>query len=260
MTRMYIKMITLFIGLWVLLAVTAFPVSALPMPAAEKGRVFDPAELLTPDEETALSARMEALSAEYRVELYFATYRADHVFDDYLGDKYCAEIRNLRSEDAVLLIVTYDELYDEYFYDMYTYGRADRRISGTEVDYILDKGAVYNNLKSGRVAEGSEAFFEWSGKAYEGRVGVSYAIIIPVCAVIGLLIGWGVCCGVSASYKRKHSSVDYPLDRFAKLDLTSESDTFVTKTVTRSRVPRSNASGGGGSSSHGGGGGHRGGR
>jgi hypothetical protein len=52
--------------------------------------------------------------------------------------------------------------------------------------------------------------------------------------------------------------VGYPLDRYAKLELTHESDSYVTEHTTRTYSPRSSGSGGG--SRHGGGGGHRGGR
>ena len=63
------------------------------------------------------------------------------------------------------------------------------------------------------------------------------------------------------AYKMKKKSVDYPLDRYAKLDLTHQSDRFVREYVTRTYSPRSSGGGGGGGGGrHGGGGGHRGGR
>ena len=64
--------------------------------------------------------------------------------------------------------------------------------------------------------------------------------------------------GVVAAYKHKKASVDYPLDRYATLELTKEKDSFVRQYTTRTYSPRSSSSGGG--SRHGGGGGHRGGR
>jgi hypothetical protein len=64
---------------------------------------------------------------------------------------------------------------------------------------------------------------------------------------------------VYASYKAKKKSVDYPLDQFAKLELTSQDDVFVGSFVTK-RVIQSSGGGGGGGSSRGGGGGHAGGR
>ena len=83
-------------------------------------------------------------------------------------------------------------------------------------------------------------------------------IAAGVCLI--LVIALAVCGGVVASYKKKRASVDYPLDQYAKLDLTLDRDRFVREHTTRTYVPRSNGSGGGGGSRHGGGGGHRGGR
>ena len=127
------------------------------------------------------------------------------------------------------------------------------------LDYILDTSDVYYSLKGGEVYEGAVAFFELSAKAYAGRVGVSWAVIIAVSAVISLLIALGVRAAVVADYKKKKASVDYPLDTYARLELTREKDSFVREYTTRTYVPRSNGGSSGGGR-HGGGGGHRGGR
>lgn len=231
----------------------------MPLSAAEGSeRVYDPASLFNGTEATALATRMDELSRSYGVEFYLATYQAHGRYDDYIGDEYCRDIRNLKGMDAVLLIVTYDEWDGEYYYDMYTYGQANYAISQKEVNYILDKYEVYNNIKSGYVSEGVEAFFDWSGKAYEGRVGAPPALIITISAIIALVIALIARAGVVAAYKHKKASVDYPLDRYATLELTREKDSFVRQYTTRTYSPRSSSSGGG--SRHGGGGGHRGGR
>lgn len=221
-------------------------------------RIYDPAALLNTPEATSLATRMDELSRSYGVEFYLATYQAHGRYDDYIGDEYCRDIRNLKGTDAVLLIVTYDEWDGEYYYDMYTYGEANYAINQKEVNYILDKYEVYNNIKSGYVAEGVEAFFTWSAKAYEGRVGAPPAMIIIISAIISLVIALIARAGVVAAYKHKKASVDYPLDRYATLELTREKDSFVRQYTTRTYSPRSSSSGGG--SRHGGGGGHRGGR
>ena len=226
---------------------------------AEAGRVYDPEGMLDPTEQAALATLLEELSAEAGVELYMATYVADDRYDDFYGDDYCTRVKNLRSTDAVLLVVTYEKLNRTYYYNMYTYGEANYAISQKEVNYILDTSDVYNNLKGGYVYEGSVAFFEMSATAFTGRVGAPWAVIIVISAVISLIIALAVRAGIVASYKKKKASVDYPLDRFAKLDLTHESDRFVREYTTRTYSPRS-SSGSSGGGRHGGGGGHRGGR
>ena len=79
------------------------------------------------------------------------------------------------------------------------------------------------------------------------------------CGSISIGIAFAVRGAVIAVYRKKKASVDYPLDRYARLELTHESDAFVREYTTRTYSPRSSGSSGGGSR-HGGGGGHRGGR
>lgn len=242
------------------LTLLALPTAAASDYVPTSHRVYDPAGLFDPAEQATLAEHLNTLSDTSGAQLYLATYRASGWSDDFIGDEYCATVRRLDRENAVLLIITFDTRDGLYYYDMYTYGRADSAISSKEVDYILDRDEVYDNLKGGRLLDGATAFFDLSVKAYEGRVGVSYAVIIPVAAVLGVLIGVLVAWGVASSYSRRHPTVDYPLDRYARLELTAESDTFAGKAITRTYVPRSNGGGGGGGSRHGGGGGHRGGR
>ena len=233
----------------------------LPTAAAYTPRVYDPDGLLSASETDNLTERLNDLSAEHGVELYLATYVADNRFDDFYGDDYCVSVKDLRGEDAVLLVVTLELSNRTFYYNMYTYGEANYAISQKEVDYILDSRGVYNNLKSGYLADGAASFFDQSAKAFTGRVGVSWSLLIIISAFIALLISLAVCAGVVSAYKRKRAAVDYPLDRYAKLDLTHQSDRFVREYVTRTYSPRSNGGGGGGGGGrHGGGGGHRGGR
>lgn len=246
------KSAVLLLTLLCLVAVLAFPA------AAKETRVYDPSSMLTESEAASLAARMDELSSEYGVEFYFATYVAENRYDDFYGDDYCTRVQNLKGTDAVLLVVTYEKFNRTYYYNMYTYGDANYDINQKEVNYILDDYDVYYNLKGGEIHDGAKAFFELSATAFEGRLGAPWILVILVSAVIALIIGLAVCAGVVASYKKKRASVDYPLEHFAKLELTKEKDSFVREYTTRTYVPRS--SGGGGGSRHGGGGGHRGGR
>ena len=230
----------------------------LPLSAAESVRVYDPAKMLTAAESTQMAALLDRLSTEHGVELYLATYLADGPYDDFYGDDYCHRVKNLKSTDAVLLVVTYERLNDTYYYDMYTYGEANYAINQKEVNYILDDYDVYDNLKGGRVYDGCEAFFTLSAEAFTGRVGMAWSVIIFLSAAISVGIAFAVRGAVIAVYRKKKASVDYPLDRYARLELTHESDAFVREYTTRTYSPRSSGSGGG--SRHGGGGGHRGGR
>ena len=230
----------------------------LPLSAAESERVYDPSEMLNATEAAELTALLNRLSTEHGVEMYLATYLAKGPYDDFYGDDYCHRVKDIEDTDAVLLVVTYERLNDTYYYDMYTYGEANYAISQKEVNYILDDYDVYDNLKGGNVYDGCEAFFTLSAEAFTGRVGMAWSIIIFLAAAISIGIAFAVRGAVIAVYRKKKASVDYPLDRYARLELTHESDAFVREYTTRTYSPRS--SGGGGGSRHGGGGGHRGGR
>ena len=232
---------------------------ALPT-AAEENRVYDPSGMLTDAEASALATRLDELSENADVELFFATYEAYGPQDDFYGDDYCTRVQNLNGTNAVLLVVTYERLNNTYYYNMYTYGDANFAISQKEVGYILDTYAVYYNLKGGEVYEGAEAFFELSAQAFAGRVGAPWILVIGVSAVISLIIAFAVRGVVVAVYRKKKATVDYPLDRYAKLELTHETDHFVTEHTTRAYSPRSSGGRGGSGGRHGGGGGHRGGR
>ena len=242
-----------------LLAVLCLSLCLALTASAEAGRVYDPEGMLNATEQTALATLLNGLSAESGVELYLATYNADDRYDDFYGDDYCTRVQNLKGTNAVLLVVTYERRNHTYYYNMYTYGEANYAISQKEVNYILDTYDVYYNLKGGNVYEGSVAFFEMSAQAFAGRVGASMVLIVVISAVISLIIAFAVRAGIVAAYKKKKASVDYPLDRYAKLELTHEVDRYVREYTTRTYSPRSNSSGGGGGR-HGGGGGHRGGR
>lgn len=232
----------------------------LPLSAAESERVYDPSEMLNAAETAKLEALLDQLSAEHGVEMYLATYLADGPYDDFYGEDYCLRVKDIKDTDAVLLVVTYERLNDTYYYNMYTYGEANYAINDKEVNYILDDYDVYDNLKGGYVCEGCEAFFTLTAKAFTGRVGVAWSVIILLSAAISVVIALIVRGSVVAAYRHKKASVDYPLDRYAKLELTHESDSFVREYTTRTYSPRSSSSGGGGGGRHGGGGGHRGGR
>ena len=250
------KSLLLLLAVLCLVACVALPA----MGAGESTRVYDPSGMLTDTEAADLARRMETLSAEHGVELYLATYVAKNRYDDFYGDDYCTRVQNLKGTDAVLLVVTFEELANTYYYDMYTYGRANTAISQKEVDYILDSYGVYTNIKGGNVAEGVRNFFEMSAKAYDGRVGEPWIKVIGISAILAMIIALAICGGVVYSYKKKKASVDYPLDQYAKLNLTKSNDNFVREYTTRTYCPRSNGNSGGGGSRHGGGGGHRGGR
>ena len=242
----------------VLTLAAILPASASQLP---EQRIFDEADFLNSGEEVKLGTLAVEKASECGCPIYVATYRVPSGGSSYQyryeGEDFLDDHGLSMQEDLILLVVTLDR--GTYYYDLYLYGDAWDRINSKEVDYILDHDEVYDNLKGGLLEDGLVAFLELSAQGYAGRVGTSYGVIVTVALIISLLISFFVCLGVYKSYKAKKKSVDYPLDQFAKLKLTQESDVFTGSFVT-SRVIQSSSGGGRGGSSHGGGGGHAGGR
>ena len=204
----------------------------------------------------------KAVQAERESSFAFRVYIYEEVFDTYVGEDYLRDYGYDESDDLVLLILS--QYNGVWYYDLYTYGDADRQLSDSEVNAILDAPSVYNNLKSGDLTLGLERFFaicpsylindEINGLTVGGRILRALAIG----AVVALISS----VGVYLFYKRKSRSASYPLHEFTRLELTNSQDIFAGDVVTRRYAPRNTSSGSrsGGGGGRGGGGGHRGGR
>ena len=176
---------------------------------------------------------------------------------EYVGEQFLAEHGLSENDELILLVVAVT--YFEVYYDLYLYGDAWDRINQKERDYILDDSRVYNNLKQGKFADGLCAYASVSTEAYAGRLGVSWRLILILALIVGAVVGGLTVKSIAANYKRKNPSQSYPLDRFAKLELTHERDRELGKFVTTTIIS-TNSHGGRGGGGRGGGGGHAGGR
>ena len=250
------RILLLLLSILLMASVLSLPSAATAAPYPEKV-IYDRANMLSEEEETEIAAYIQDAWTQADCAFYLATHRTFHGDSMYTGEEFLQDVNLSQNKNLILLVITLED--GTYYYDLYCFGKAWNKIPQKEADRILDHEDVYHNLKTGRVTEGCEAFFRLSVQAYNGRLGVSYGVIALISLVIALVIGLISCAGVKAAYAMKHRSVDYPLDRFAKLKLTEHSDVFTGSFVTK-RVIQSSSSGGGGGSSHGGGGGHRGGR
>lgn len=247
------KKLTLIALFLLLLAALTLPALAYPV------TVQDNAQLLDADAE----ARITSATAEaHGLRFYLLTQRVSSR-DDIPSDNRMESICGITRDDAAVVLLV-SVVNGSYYYDMYTYNDAYDMFSDRDVDAVLDAFLVNDNLKAGRIEKGATAFFEECC-----RVSAKYAerqaekerraplVAVIVGAVAGLLAGGGAVLGVFLYYRKKQHGESYPLDRYAKLNLTESSDRFVGSFITRTRIQSSNGGiGGGGGSS----GGHRGGR
>lgn len=234
----------LFCGLLALLAVLlALPVLAHPT------TVYDDADFLTDEEEAALAA---ACDCDSNVQFYFVTNSSQMTSREVEG-------RCGLGEDADAVVLVIDKTGGKYYYEMFTYNGADKMFSDRDVDAILDAPTVYNNIKSGNLYDGCEAFVGLSRQRAEDAAAQATekekkapltAVLVGV--VVAVLTGGGAVVGVFLYYRRKQHGESYPLDRYANMHLTEQQDRFMGSFVTRVRVQSSSGSGGVGGGASGG--------
>ena len=241
--------LTLLAALLVLSCLLALPVSAA------TSCVTDATGTLTGAQVTELCALAQTEGARGGIGLY-AVVTEDAYYDqyDFMRDAGLSE-----EDDFVLLIVFHDTAERAWYYDIYTFGSADRALSNREIDLILDDPGVYNNLKTGRIYDGLSAFMplvaDYMLTDAKAPLGPHIAF-----SVIGAVVIAGIAVLVVVlKYRMKVKPTNYPLDQYATLKPGRAQDIFLGSSVT-SHTVSSSSGGSGGSSGRGSGGGHRGGR
>lgn len=241
----------LFFALVVLLlSVCVLPAFA----AAPTVKVIDNANYLTAEEEAGLVSALSGSDSDAVYCIVTVTNRANPT------DSAMFSLCNCSSDDAVVALCVYNDG-SEYRYYLYTFGPADKLISNSAVDRILDDSGVYSNIKGGRIAAGARAFLTAADQAYRHGKAVRVPRAIGIGLLVGAIAGGVAMLIVVIVYHRKQHGEIYPLDRYARLNLTLCQDRFIGSYVTRVRVNNSSSSSGGRSSGGGGfSGGGRGGR
>ncbi len=222
--------------------------------------VTDASELLTDAEEAEINEAL--LQASDAMGIPICAFVFEYAGHAVWGEDFLAA-HNLDGDDDLILMVVEVMRYEVNYY-IYTYGDAEFKINSKEINYILDDDNVHYNLRNGDIAKGLCAYAELSAQAYNGRLGVSWALILIIALIVGAVAGFISVGSIAASYKKKNPSQSYPLDRFAKLELTKERDREIGKFVTTTIISTGSHGGrggyGGGRPGGGGGRGFRGGR
>lgn len=244
------RFFTLFFILTMLLSALTLPSFA----AKQEKAVYDLAGMFTDSEIEAMENAARQYFGDTNCSVYIVT--EDNPFDvEYWGEDFVRDYLGGHAGNSVILIITNNYASN---YNLYTYGKCDRRISDSEVDAILDDPIIYGNIKGqGDYKAAVTEFIRLSAEACEAQVGLAILIGV-ICGAIAASIT-AIC--IVCTYKKKSRSEKYPLERYASLNLTVNNDIFMGSFVTR-RVIRSSSGGrsGGFGGGGGGGGGHRGGR
>lgn len=250
----------IFLFSFLLLVITlAFSASALEI------TVIDPLYLTEYGSDGALAIDLDhdRETALEDIGFYLITYSAQGP-NDYPSNGYVQSLLYEGDKGSVVLVVRRHGS-SSYYYDIYLYGEADAAFSDAEVDRVLDAPNVYTNLKRGDVEAGAPYFFSLCAEILSEHYAdeAARAARAPLMALIfglmsGLLAAGASVLGVVLFYRKKRHGESYPLDRYARLNLTDREDRFVGSYITRVRIQSSSS--GGGSRGGGGGGGRRGGR
>lgn len=225
---------------------------------AQTTTVYDTAGLFSAQEIDDIAVACREAKDATNADFYIITSRTRYEGEEYLDN---CDISS--SGGAVILILSLDN--DICHYDMYTFGRAERDITDREVDGILDDPSIVSNINNKDFAKAGIAFVRLSADAL-GKPGAfgnldSFWNSIKVGFFISLAVALVVCLIIVGRYKNKLGQTNYPLDKYTDLNLRTQSDVFIGKTVTTRHIESSSGSGSGShGSSHSGGSGHRGGR
>ncbi len=229
--------------------------------AENEARVFDLDLLLDGNEINRINKAALEAEAEIGAKIFIVTHEADGRSDKYIGENFLEDHSYGFNDDIILLVITrnlnYGGFDDEYYYNLYLYGKADSRIGSIDVDTILDDDDVYYNIKDGELCDGILAFIECSVDAYK----IPWVLISVIAVIVGAIVCAIAVGSVTAKYRMKLRPTNYPLNKYANMSLTDSSDEFAGKHVATVIV----SSGGGRGGSRGGGGfgggrGHAGGR
>ncbi len=227
--------------------------------------VADLHNLLSDSEKQQIADAMQSAQQKTECNFVFLYYSYQKPYQEgvcrkkgysYLSDyevAHASPLIDLPPNVMVLEVTEMGDSYDPYTFKVHIFGE-NGRTSQSELEYLEDK--IESAIKSGRFAEGAGDFVRYGEKAFYGKF-ANWGRIFFIAAMIAL--GFTAVAGIViyGKYKKKVHSAVYPLDQFAKMQLTERSDVCVGRSV--SRVPISSGSsghGGGGGSGRSGGGGH----
>ncbi len=250
---MYVRMFKALSALFVLLLVVLSFTSCAPG-AVNDRTVYDDASLISDDDEARIN---EAGRSAKNARFIVATHNYNKTRTKLYGTDVLRNMGLSQNENIVIFVITLKD--STYYCDMYTYGTADRRIDDYEVeDILLENDKVIRAVKSGRLGDAMVSCIGSSNSAME----IPFLIIAIISVVVGI-IGGGIAVGiVVGKYKMRMQPTNYPLNKYAQMELTHSRDDFINSRVIVKVIPRSSSGGGrsgGGGGRMGGGGGHRGG-
>ncbi len=205
------------------------------------GFVEDYADLMTDEEETVLTEKLEAFCDEYKMEIAVVTINntGGKTARDFADDFYDYNCYGYGENDDGLLALYVDGAEGEKEIYITTHGKAISKITDADIDYITDVMIMY--LSDGDYAWAFEAFVDETTDV----VKVSVSIIwIPLSLTIGIVVVFfilKIMASANKSVIRKVDAKDYV--RSGSMVVTGSYDNFLFNNVTRVARPKNTSSG-----------------
>lgn len=221
---------------------------------AEEYFLYDEAELLSDSDEAALEKKLADISGTYNAQIVICTIASMDggdidKFDDYLYDTMGFGYGD--NHDGVMLLVCMDPRE----YRILSNGFAGVAIDEDDIDSIGD--VIVSDLSDGNYADAFEGFADQCDYYLDGHVngfpfrfGKNLVIALVIGIAVGLIVSF-VLKGQLKSVRKQDKANVYV--KPGSMNVTTRSDIFLYRDVTRSKKSSSSSSSGGGSRSSGGG-------
>lgn len=202
--------------------------------AAGGTKMYDGADILTPEEESRLEDRLDRASEKYQVEIAIATVNsvgyntADEYIELFFDENSYGYGEN---GDGVLLLLAMEER----DYRILCNGFAAKAITWEESNHIAD--AIVSSLSDGDYEDAFQEFIEECEYQIDGEINgfpFPFAKRLIMALVIGFvvaLIVTGVMRGELKSVKRQYAASEYAKE--GSLNITNSNEIFLYRTMTR---------------------------
>ena len=239
----------ILIALILVAAVAVLPASAA---VSENPRVVDKADILTDDQEAALTKKLTEYSEKLNYDLVFLTepdlksegYEYVDSIKGYADEYY---ITNHYAENGVIVMITLDNGEGSRDIQIIAFDECQKRLPADEREAIIDD--VYSDLKSGNYYEALDTIADELNDKLPIRL---KWYMLPLAILIGFglaMIIMMVIKGKLTTVAMQHGAASYV--RAGSMHVTASRDTYLYSTVSKTARQSSSSSGNSGTSSGG---------
>lgn len=239
----------ILVALILIAAVAVLPASA---GVSENPRVVDKADILTDDQEAALTAKLKEYSDKLNYDLVFLTepnlhnesYTYDGTIKGYADEYY---ITNNYAENGVIVMITLDNGDGGRDIQIIAFDECQKRLPAEEREAIIDE--VYSDLKSSNYYEALDTIAD----ELNDKLPIKLKwYMLPLAILIGFVIAMVIMMAIKGkltTVAMQRGAASYV--RPGSMHVTASRDTYLYSTVSKTARQSSSSSGNSGTSSGG---------